>query len=525
MTFENFDILLRDEGNDVYTVSASYDDRGGKAESSPVTFNFDADEPEFANLYKYLEAQVADRNDITTLGKKMYSLLFPPQVQNLYTQLETKMQAEDRGVRIRLNIASTRPQDNTFSSLIHLPWEYCYNSTHQRFMGTARTSPIVRYVPRPFTPESLATSDKLRILLVLSNPTDVTPLNVEKEEQIMRDALGDKIGDTIELEVLKNVTQLRLYRKVNDFDPHVIHFVGHGTYEDGEGALIIETDEQTQRKLTAQQFSDLVEGLSVRAVVLNACDTSAADAGAKAFNSTAVGLVYARIPAVISMQFRVPDNIALQFTDTLYWHIAKGTPIDQAVSEMRKQVSLGSTPEENVLWGVPTLYMRAPDGQLWGSDEREDRNASDDDDDDQLNQATSTVINIGSSKGNIALGDLVFGGITNASDNYTTTEIYGGSNTYGRDYLGYQMKEPSLVELIEKIQKDVKPLLGQLDEDDSADVTDNLEEAHESASSATPKGKRISRKLGNALEVLEDNDLDDGLIDQLEVAIKKAKKL
>ena len=440
--------------------------------------------------------------------------------------------------------------------MIHLPWEYCFDEKNNQFLGKDIQTPVIRYIPRAYTADPLTAVNKLRILMVLSNPSDVPPLNVLAEEKIMREALGTRLGAKVELEVLTEVTQRRLYRSINSFDPHIIHFVGHGTYEDNQGALVIETDEGTARSLTANQLADLVKGRSVKIVVLNACDTSAAAAGAKAFNSTAVGLVYARVPAVIAMQFRVPDNIALQFTETLYWQIAEGTPLDKAVSEMRLSVSLGDSEDAQVLWGIPTLYMRAPDGQIWATEDGGDSGASTssghsggassgggrvaaepapakETKSSTTNQSGGININIGGSgdfSGTVTLGDAVQGDKIDASGGGVVNKVTGDQYNIGGDYIvggsGKGKKpEKSLDQLIEQIQTDIKPLLSSLDASDAEDATDNLEEAHESAASSTPKGKRIARKLGNTLEILEDNDLDGGVIKQLEKAIKKAREV
>ena len=73
-------------------------------------------------------------------------------------------------------------------------------------MGKDIQTPVVRYVPRAYTPDPLTAVNKLRILMVLSNPSDVLPLNVMAEEKIMREALGTRLGTKIELEVLTEVT-------------------------------------------------------------------------------------------------------------------------------------------------------------------------------------------------------------------------------------------------------------------------------------------------------------------------------
>ena len=191
MAYENFDIVLREEMDGTYTISASYSFRGG-AQSKPYNFEFDPNTNELANLYTYLKEHVADKEDIIKLGSKIYDLLFPPEVNQLFVTLRERVREDSRGVRIRVDIRSAVNKQDKFSPLIHMPWEYCYNSKFNTFLGKEIRTPIVRYISQDYTPDPLITISKLRILLILSNPTDVPPLDVAGEESIMREALKDQ---------------------------------------------------------------------------------------------------------------------------------------------------------------------------------------------------------------------------------------------------------------------------------------------------------------------------------------------
>ena len=61
----------------------------------------------------------------------------------------------------------------------------------------------------------------------------------------------------------------------------------------------------------------------------------------------------------------MPDALALRFTQTLYEQLLLGEPLDKAVTEMRIAASLGPKPEDQVLWGIPVLFMRSEDGRIW----------------------------------------------------------------------------------------------------------------------------------------------------------------
>jgi len=109
----------------------------------------------------------------------------------------------------------------------------------------------------------------------------------------------------------------------------------------------------------------LMGGTGVKVVILNACKTAKQDARA-AIMGVAPALVAAEIPAVIAMQFNVPDKTALGFTRDLYRFLVSGYPLDTAVTEMRIGAYIGA--DDRYFWGIPVLFMIAPDGVIWQPD-------------------------------------------------------------------------------------------------------------------------------------------------------------
>jgi hypothetical protein len=70
------------------------------------------------------------------------------------------------------------------------------------------------------------------------------------------------------------------------------------------------------------------------------------------------------LPAVVATQAPLPDESAVRFGRNFYAALADGLPVDAAVAEGRKAVSLAAgvgRPD----WAMPVLYLRAPDGVLW----------------------------------------------------------------------------------------------------------------------------------------------------------------
>ena len=80
------------------------------------------------------------------------------------------------------------------------------------------------------------------------------------------------------------------------------------------------------------------------------------------FAGTAQSLVQQGIPAVIAMQFEVPDETAILFAHEFYGAIADGYPVDTALAEARKAIFARG---DGLDWGTPVLHMRAPDGRIF----------------------------------------------------------------------------------------------------------------------------------------------------------------
>lgn len=63
------------------------------------------------------------------------------------------------------------------------------------------------------------------------------------------------------------------------------------------------------------------------------------------------------------MQYAITDRAAIEFAQMFYESLADGLPIDAAVSEARKAISVGLA--NSLEWGTPVLHLRAADGVLF----------------------------------------------------------------------------------------------------------------------------------------------------------------
>jgi hypothetical protein len=356
LVYGNFDLRVGMKGSDGrYPVEVTSSPQGES--KTPIWQEFPLDDYDFTDLVDYLRDLVGRSADAVELGKRMKELLFPAEVWNLFYASRASMKAQGKGLRIRLRIDPPE--------LSNLPWEYCYEDT-MRFFALQRETPMVRYIAQPFGAQTLSAPNPMKVLLAIAAPTDQAALSIDEEEARVSQILS-LLGDRAELTILRNATPERVHGALAA-KPHVFHFIGHGVVqENGKGALAFENIFKQTQLVDADQLMILLGDVGVKVVILNACKTAAADAR-DAIMGVAPALVQAGIPAVIAMQFNVPDTTALGFTRDLYRFLAAGYPLDAAVTEMRIGAYISSG--DKYFWGIPAVFMRAPDGIIWQRDEQ-----------------------------------------------------------------------------------------------------------------------------------------------------------
>lgn len=164
---------------------------------------------------------------------------------------------------------------------------------------------------------------------------------------------------------LEQRTPEELRETISDFDPHILHFAGHGEFSasEGEGQIILQDESGNPAPLPAGDLVLLLKGSrSLRLVFLNSCD--GAREGDTSLSSTASQLVSAGIPAVIAMQFEISDDVAIRFAQVVYRQLCNGRAVDAAVAEARLAIKLANSFE----WSTPVLYLRTQQTLLFRFD-------------------------------------------------------------------------------------------------------------------------------------------------------------
>jgi hypothetical protein len=362
----DFIIEMRENDNGTFTISVVHSPAGEASEVAVFPFgNLELDNHlqalEIALLRsggqrrKFLSKE---ENQVQTFGSELFKFAFPGEIRTLYAVSQEKAKESGKGLRIKLRINSPR--------LAALPWEYFYNPRDDDYISLSRNNPVVRYIDLQRTIEPLSVTPPLNVLGMVVSPKDIAQLNVDDEKRRIEQALKSLVETgKVSLTWLEGQTWRHLQRSMRQGPWHIFHFIGHGGFED-EGLLALANEEGKSEHRKATDIATLLrDHHSLRLVILNSCE-GARGSNLDAFSSTASILVRKGIPAVLGMQYEITDGAAIEFSSSFYEAMAEGLPIDAALSEARKAISISIT--NSLEWGIPVLYMRSPNGELFSYD-------------------------------------------------------------------------------------------------------------------------------------------------------------
>ncbi len=289
-------------------------------------------------------------------GGELFGAVMDGKVGELYRSSFTEARAAGQGLRVTLSLTDV-------PELGGIPWEYLYDDPS--FLSISTWTPVVRYLDLPKPRRALEVQLPLRILGVVSAPIGAEVLDTDAERARLEAALKPlKDAGAVSIEWLEEATLLALTRKLRPDTFHILHYIGHGGFDDssGEGALLLEDETGHSVAVSGDQLGTILQDkMSLRLVVLNSCE-GARSSVSDPFSGVATGLVQHEIPAVIGMQFEITDRAAVLFAGEFYSMLAEGQPVDSAITEARLAIYAD---HNDVEWGTPVLFMRVADGRLF----------------------------------------------------------------------------------------------------------------------------------------------------------------
>jgi tetratricopeptide (TPR) repeat protein len=285
-------------------------------------------------------------------GSALFRALFRDEALALYRKslsMAGKLGVASR-MPVKLNIIA--------QELAHLPWEFLYDPKRDGFLSFGKDTPVIRFVdrePRPYTFDP-----PLRILLVSANPAGTARLDLDHERKVVREALDTlEREDRVTIDHLFGATVRELRGKIREYEPHVVHFMGHGQVN----RLLLEDGGGEGVSLAESSLGIILRNASsLRMAVLNACETARPDDSERRLG-LAHGLARRGVPAIVAMQFEISDEAACEFAGELYRVLAEGFGVDEAV--LWGRIAVQNKFVDDIEWVTPVLYMQAPEGRIF----------------------------------------------------------------------------------------------------------------------------------------------------------------
>ncbi len=185
------------------------------------------------------------------------------------------------------------------------------------------------------------------ILMLTANPTNTQKLKLTEEiEEIERALQRNQRHQQFEFKAQMAVTPNEVRQALLDYQPHFVHFSGHGAAELG---IILENEQGKHQYLSTDTLAQVFEPYrhQIECVILNAC-----------FTAVQASAIVKHINYVIGMNQPIDDRAAIQFTIGFYDALAANESIETAFEMGRYTIAANlATLEEHL---KPVLKKRYP---------------------------------------------------------------------------------------------------------------------------------------------------------------------
>ncbi|HUS47508.1 MAG TPA: CHAT domain-containing protein, partial [Phycisphaerae bacterium] len=321
---------------------------------APTTaFELDPGSPQWAECRSRLRAQQTSEQFFQTLGTTLFDAIFPRQHRISY-ELNYQYVREDLENRI-LQVQMRLLDDE----LSELPWECMYNPVAKLWLAANPVTPLSRYVDAQ-VPPPLRLQPPLKLLVVTAEPTTLPAVGAKTEIEAVRKVLSPLLRDgLVTAKLLNHATRRSFSRVIQDFHPHLFHFVGHGQRMGNTCGLLLESEDGSAELLEVNILCELLQQSGqMRVAVLNACETSGA-----AFALAKEGI------AAVGMQEKIRTEAAIPFCRSFYEALASSVPLDLAANRARFSIRLECGGDRRD-WCLPAIFLPAGRTDLLQIDQR-----------------------------------------------------------------------------------------------------------------------------------------------------------
>lgn len=188
-----------------------------------------------------------------------------------------------------------------------------------------------------------AVPERIIVLFFATNPKGTSQLRLDEEARSIQEMIRkSEHRDSILFETRWAVRPLDILQAINEINPDVIHFSGHGS-ENGE--LVLENTDGSAKLVTKEAITQTIMSASdkIHLIFFNAC-----------FSYEQACEVVSYVDAAIGMTDSISDKAASAFAAQFYSSLGFGHSVKKAFEQAKGVMMLESPTEAN----IPRLYNK-----------------------------------------------------------------------------------------------------------------------------------------------------------------------
>ena len=205
---------------------------------------------------------------------------------------------------------------------------------HQSFVQQYLSNEIemLKYVP-----------EKITVLFFAINPKDTDRLRLDAEVRSIQEIIRkSEHRDSISFESRWAVQPLDIFQAINELNPDVIHFSGHGT---DTGELVLENPDGSAKYVSKESIAQTISVFSdkIHLILFNAC-----------FSCEQAQAVTEHVDAAIGMKKSISDIGARVFAAQFYSALGFGRTLKNAFEQAKAALTIESPVDRD----IPELYIK-----------------------------------------------------------------------------------------------------------------------------------------------------------------------
>jgi len=183
----------------------------------------------------------------------------------------------------------------------------------------------------------------ITVLFLAANPANTVQLRLDEEARSIQEKIRlSEYRDSVRFESRWATRSGDILQAINETNPTIVHFSGHGTQN---GELVLLNPDGSAKTVSKEAMSMAMATASdtIRLVVFNAC-----------FSEIQAANVVDHIDAAIGMSTSIGDEAACIFAAQLYSSIGFGRSLQISFNQAIAQLMLEGIPEDS----TPQLYVK-----------------------------------------------------------------------------------------------------------------------------------------------------------------------